>query len=114
PIANRTNDYLIDRAMQRTRNFSGLASTGTEDIAMAESMGQIVDRRTEHLGTADLPIIVMRRILLRMVRECEQGIQPDAASHGDSYGFGPLGVDDPEGDFQRLLDLHDLAIKITV
>jgi phenylpropionate dioxygenase-like ring-hydroxylating dioxygenase large terminal subunit len=114
PVANHTNDYLIDRTMQKNRNFTGLASTGTEDIAMAESMGRIVDRRKEHLGSADLPIIVMRQILLRMARALEQGIEPYAATHGDIYRVRPLCVDDPEGNFQRLLEQYDGATVATV
>jgi hypothetical protein len=114
PVANQANDYLIDRTMQKNRNFTGLASTGTEDIAMAESMGRIVDRRKEHLGSSDLPIIVMRQILLRMVRALEQGIEPYAASHGDIYRVRPLCVDDPEGNFQRLLEQYDEATVATV
>jgi hypothetical protein len=48
------------------------------------------------------------------VRELEKGIEPYAASHGDIYRVRPLCVDDPEDDFQRLLEQHDSAIKSTV
>jgi len=111
PLANKRNDYLVNREFQRRRNFTGLSSSGTEDIAMAESMGLVVDRRKEHLGTADLPIISMRRILLRLARALQQGIEPYAASHGDIYRVRPFCVDTPEGDFERLVQeyQHEVA-----
>ena len=53
--------------------------------AMTEGMGPIMDRRKEHLGTSDLAVIAARRILLRMVRELADGVEPFAASHGNLY-----------------------------
>jgi hypothetical protein len=40
-------------------------------------MGRILDRRKEHLGTADSGIIAVRRRLLRAVKENQDGV--DAA-----------------------------------
>ncbi len=107
PAANQRNDYRINRAFQRTRNFTGISSSGSEDMAMAESMGPTFDRSTEHLGTADLPIIATRRILLRLARELQQGHEPYAATHGEAYHVRPFCVDDTEGDFKRLLERYD-------
>ena len=41
-------------------------------------MGTIVDRSIEHLGTSDLPIIHMRRILLQQVKGFQEGQEPFA------------------------------------
>src|SRR5262249_24447649 len=54
---NKDNNYLIDREMQRTVNFTGLPTNRVQDAAMTDSMGPIVDRSDEHLGTSDVAII---------------------------------------------------------
>ncbi len=64
-LQNRDNDYLIDRAVQRSQSYSGIEGIFQQDAAVTESMGPIVDRTQEHLGTSDLMIIRTRRRLLR-------------------------------------------------
>jgi phthalate 4,5-dioxygenase oxygenase subunit len=68
PVRNRTNNWLQDRAAMREGRWSGLAGVNLEDIAMQESMGAIYDRRKEHLGTSDIGVIRMRRLMLDAVR----------------------------------------------
>ena len=46
-----------------------LTDLSLQDQAVQESMGRILDRRREHLGTADSGIIAVRRRLLRAVKE---------------------------------------------
>ena len=82
--ARRENDYGIDRERQRSSNFSGLEeSPPLQDAAVQESMGPIVDRSLERLGTTDAGIVRVRRRLL------------DAAIHLRDRGEEPPGVDDP-------------------
>ena len=38
------NDYLIDRQMQKTKNFTGIVGINTQDYALQEGMGPIGDR----------------------------------------------------------------------
>ena len=65
PVANAGNDYLIDREAQRAkRTFSGVEGIAAQDFSLQESMGPIVDRTRERLGTSDAAIIVARRRLL--------------------------------------------------
>jgi phthalate 4,5-dioxygenase oxygenase subunit len=64
PVANRSNDYAIDRQAQRTTRFAGPPGMSAQDAALQESMGEIYDRTREHLGTSDAPLIRMRRRLL--------------------------------------------------
>lgn len=64
PIRNRSNDYMIDRELQRKQTFTGITGINTQDFALQEGMGPIVDRSKEHLGTTDRAIIVMRQLLL--------------------------------------------------
>jgi phthalate 4,5-dioxygenase len=74
--ARRENDYLIDRAMQRTDNYTGIDGINTQDRAIQESMGRIVDRLGEHLGPADKAIAHLRRLLLRAVKTVADGGTP--------------------------------------
>ncbi|HEY3168563.1 MAG TPA: hypothetical protein VGK57_15120, partial [Candidatus Binatia bacterium] len=72
----RQNDWLIDREVQRTKTYTGVEGVNTQDLAVQESMGPIVDRSREHLGTTDKAIITYRRILLDVLRDFERGIPP--------------------------------------
>ncbi|MGH7096638.1 MAG: Rieske 2Fe-2S domain-containing protein [Stellaceae bacterium] len=74
--ANRQNDYLIDRAVQKRESFTGIDGINVQDRAIQESMGRIVDRTREHLGPADKAIIQLRRLLRQAVRTAEAGDMP--------------------------------------
>ena len=74
---HRGNYWLQDRqAMRSGKSFTGIKGVNIEDFAMAESMGPIAPRRRENLGTTDLPIIHMRRTLLRSLERFEAGGRP--------------------------------------
>jgi phenylpropionate dioxygenase-like ring-hydroxylating dioxygenase large terminal subunit len=77
------NNFRIDRAVQKTDTFTGIAGINTQDRAMQETMGSIVDRTREHLGPADRAVIVARQILLSAVRTAEAGGDPPGVT--DSY-----------------------------
>lgn len=63
-VANKENDYLVDRVAQREkRTFSGIHGFGQQDSAIQETMGAIQDRSVEKLGTSDIGIITARRRL---------------------------------------------------
>ena len=68
---NRANDYLIDRDMQRTQNFSGMLGFVLQDQMVTESMGPIVDRTFEHLAPSDIMITRVRHQLVRAAAEFE-------------------------------------------
>ncbi len=75
----RANDWLIDRAVQRTKTFTGIPGLNTQDLAVQESMGRIVNRSREHLGTTDKAVIQFRRCLLDAARDLQNGIDPPGA-----------------------------------
>jgi phenylpropionate dioxygenase-like ring-hydroxylating dioxygenase large terminal subunit len=81
--ANRSNNYLLDRTVQRTETFSGIDGINAQDRALQESMGKIVDRSKEHLGPADKAIIQARKLLREAVRSVAAGGAP--AGTGTSY-----------------------------
>ncbi len=78
PLANKDNDYLMDRAAQKAgRTFSGVEGFAMQDASMQESMGPIVDRTKEHLVSTDTGIIMARQRLLSAVKALgEHGVRP--------------------------------------
>jgi hypothetical protein len=105
-VRNADNDYLIDRDMQRTQNFTGIPVIRTQDTAMTESMGGIVDRSQEHLGTTDVAVIAARRRLINMARDLAEGIEPVEALEPDIYNVRAVDMVCPEDDFLRFMDLY--------
>jgi phthalate 4,5-dioxygenase oxygenase subunit len=85
-LANADNDYLLDRVAQREkRSFSGVEGIAAQDFSLQESMGPIVDRTKERLGTSDAAIILARRRLLAAAEEAAGSTDPlpggDAEHH---------------------------------
>src|SRR6266571_5378037 len=78
PLANKDNDYLIDRAAQKAgRTFSGVDGIAMQDASLQESMGPIVDRTKENLASTDSGIIMARHRLLRAVKALtDKGVVP--------------------------------------
>ncbi len=110
-LANRSNDYFIDRHVQKTQTFTGIAGVNTQDYALQEGMGAIVDRSLENLGTSDKAIVAMRRIMLRSIDAVARGEDPpgvDPAIHGQVRPY-----DDylPDGADWRQLFEKELAAK---
>jgi len=81
--ANRANDYLLDRVVQRTETYSGIDGINQQDRAVQESMGRVCDRSREYLGPADKPIIQARKLLIKAIRTVEAGGAPSGT--GTSY-----------------------------
>jgi phthalate 4,5-dioxygenase len=78
-IANRRNLWQIDREVQRTQSFSGIPGINTQDRAVQESMGTIVNRNLEHLGPADKAIVTTRQLLIEAAHNAQQGQTPRGA-----------------------------------
>ncbi len=84
---NTSNDYLIDRHKQRTlQSYTGLSSVHLEDLAITESMGTLLDRGAEHLGTSDVMVIRVRRRLIAAAQALhERGEIPPGAEDPRVY-----------------------------
>jgi phenylpropionate dioxygenase-like ring-hydroxylating dioxygenase large terminal subunit len=87
---NQSNDYLIDRQVQKTKTFTGIEGVNTQDYALQEGMGPICDRSKEFLGTSDKAIVAMRRLLLEATRVNEvggtpKGLDPEAYAKQRAY-----------------------------
>jgi phthalate 4,5-dioxygenase len=83
PLANKDNDYLVDRAAQKAgKTYSGVEGFAMQDASVQESMGPIVDRTKENLVSTDNGIIMARHRLLRSVKalidkgEVPPGVDP--------------------------------------
>src|SRR5258706_7680891 len=70
---NQSNDYLIDRQMQKSQNFTRIVCVNTQDFSLQEGMGPICDRSKEFLGSSDKAIVALRRLLLEAVAQNEKG-----------------------------------------
>jgi phenylpropionate dioxygenase-like ring-hydroxylating dioxygenase large terminal subunit len=82
PVRNRGNDYLMDRRMQKTENFTGIVGVSEQDAAIQDSQGRIADRTRELLGPTDIGVVQFRKLMI------------DAAKVAAAGGT-PLGADDP-------------------
>jgi len=78
PLANKDNDYLIDRAAQKAgKTYSGVSGIAMQDASLQESMGPIVDRTKENLVSTDNGIIMARfRLLIAAKNLADKGIAP--------------------------------------
>lgn len=75
-IRNLSNNYLQDRHVQKTANFTGVEEFLNQDACATESMGPVVDRTKERLGVSDSYIIQVRRFLLKALKDVESGEAP--------------------------------------
>ncbi|HEY7168213.1 MAG TPA: Rieske 2Fe-2S domain-containing protein [Candidatus Binatia bacterium] len=73
---NRDNNWIIDRRVQKTETYTGIEGINTQDHAIQESMGPIVDRTLEHLGSTDKAIVAARLLLLRTATKLNDEIDP--------------------------------------
>jgi len=75
---NLRNDYLIDRGLQGTTLYSGIAAVNPaeQDGCATETMGAICDRTKEHLGYSDKTIIALRQRLLSALADLAAGKEP--------------------------------------
>jgi phthalate 4,5-dioxygenase oxygenase subunit len=77
PVANKGNDYLMDRHAQKNgRTFSGVEGFAMQDASVQESMGPIQDRTRENLVPTDQGIIMARRRLVKAAQDLASGITP--------------------------------------
>lgn len=99
-IANKSNDYLIDREMQSNgMSYSGMKGLGIQDCGIQESMGPIADRTKEHLLIGDAAIVKLRRMLIQTLEDMKAGkplpgIDPASFRVRSARYEAPLGEND--------------------
>ncbi len=89
-MGDSANLWNQDRAAMKNGHWSGIVGRGNayEDFAVQESMGPIVDRSKEFLGTCDHVIIRARSQLLRAINRFQE--------------TGETSFTGPEVDFRRI------------
>jgi hypothetical protein len=117
PVANRTNDFLVDREKQRTLNFTGIHGANEQDRALQESMQMvpgtnIVAREHEHLIGSDAAIVAMRRRLLRLARALAEGREPDEPHDADGFAARAISKICDITDFDVLREHHAEDLKV--
>jgi nitrite reductase/ring-hydroxylating ferredoxin subunit len=74
PLANKSNDYMMDRGTQKSgANYSGIDGIAMQDASLQESMGPIQDRTRENLCSTDNGILMARRMLLKAAKDNREG-----------------------------------------
>jgi len=74
PLANKANNYLMDREAQRHGHLAtGVDGIAMQDASIQESMGGIQDRTKEHLCATDKGIVMTRRMLLNAAKAASEG-----------------------------------------
>jgi hypothetical protein len=105
----RGNDYLIDRAAQKGVSFSGIRDFRSQDAMATESAGPVYDRTREHLGSTDVALVRMHRLLLRAAKALASGVQLPAlpALAGDFRSIRGAEKILEEGEDWRVLGTDD-------
>ncbi len=107
--ADKTNDFMLNRKAQRTVTYSGIGAGRLQDTAMIVSMGPIMDRTVEHLGTSDTTIIrVRRRLMQAAIALRDQGTVPPLVEKPEGYRVRSCMAILPKADSwtDRLRDWH--------
>ena len=97
--------------MQRTKNYSGIVGINTQDVALQEGMGPIVDRSGEHLAQTDRVIILLRRLLFEAMADAERGATPQGVDPASYRGVrAATRVISAGSDWRRALDRDFVAM----
>ena len=64
--------------VQKGTSYSGIRDFRSQDAMATETAGPIYDRTREHLGSTDVALIRMHRLLLRAAKGLARGEQPPA------------------------------------
>ena len=86
--SNRDNDYMIDRDAQRTQSYTGIRAGHVQDQMITESMGPVVNRTEERLGSSDQMIIQTRKRIIQALNAfLSDEIPPPGAADPDIYNL---------------------------
>ena len=73
-IRNEANRYLQDRESMKTWSYNGLGlNFQAHDVFATASAGAIQDRSNEHLVSSDKAIVAGRKLLLKAIRDVQEG-----------------------------------------
>lgn len=110
PKRRKSNDYLIDRALQREFETTGILGINDQDRAIQDYMGRIVDRSEEKLVATDRVIVQARGHLLSLL-ESEEALVAfrEVVQDGTAYALEPIDAVSPTADVGAFLSEVNLA-----
>jgi nitrite reductase/ring-hydroxylating ferredoxin subunit len=104
PVRNIRNDYMLDRAKQKTESFTGIMGVSEQDAAIQDSQGPIQDRTREHLGPTDIGIVEFRKLVMGSARALQQGSEPKSTQAANKYAVRAGGwIADPNKDLATVM-----------
>ncbi len=105
PRRNRSNDYLIDRDLQKRESFTGITGVSEQDQAIQDSQGFIADRTREMLGPTDVGVVRFRRLMLDQARAVQSGVEPVSVDNPAAYSVraGAI-VTDEHASFEEVME----------
>ena len=102
PLFNRSNNYGINRDVQKLHSSTGIQGIGLQDSAIQETMGPIVDRTREILGSGDAAIVAFRKLLLAQARHLRDTGELALPQQPELYRVRSVGIVLPrEVDFEE-------------
>jgi phthalate 4,5-dioxygenase oxygenase subunit len=100
------NGFFQDRAAMGS-NFTGFRGIEIEDAAIGVSYGPIYDRSLEHLVTADMAVVRVRRRLMECLRLQKEGEAPLGLTIEDMRTVAAPDTDVPvDTDWRDLAPMH--------
>ncbi|MGH7767797.1 MAG: Rieske 2Fe-2S domain-containing protein [Candidatus Binatia bacterium] len=76
-VRNRANRFLQDREEMKNKTFSGMGyGFQAHDVFATASQGEIQDRTAEHVISSDKAIIAARKLLVKAIRDMQDGGEP--------------------------------------
>lgn len=93
PIPNKSNRYLQDRSLMRDVVYSGIATQyfQAQDTCVIETV-PIQNRTLEHLGHSDGAIVAERTMILRAIKDVQEGLDPPGVVRDPAANRLPLTV----------------------
>jgi hypothetical protein len=77
PTRGAANRYQQDRESMKTQTFTGMGlNFQAHDAFATESQGPVQDRTNEHPVSSDKAIIASRKLLLKAIKEVQEGLAP--------------------------------------
>jgi len=85
-VANKGNDYQVDRNKQRFYNYTGMDPYPVQDFAMVEDQrGPIANRARETAVSSDRYILQVRKRLLTAAKALQAGTEPAEPWRPEAY-----------------------------
>ena len=103
---------MLDRDAQRAGNSTGIPGVNNQDRAIVESMGPIVDRENEHLGTSDTAVIQARKQLIQLAKDLQDGKEPVLPHNPAMFGVRAIDVTTQNPDLDAVVEMYAEKLRL--